>query len=223
MHKLSLFLLFLCFNFNMRGQTFSYSLSKTSGSYQELSDPKILESSSLWNPDGYLVAYDFDFPVAGKTYRALTVTPNGMFLFGEDNDKAICAFKGIKPVMDSAGNYSSIAWKTSGAEGSRVLKIQYRDCGFGYGKPGLFNLQVWLHENTGKIEFHIGSTDLSTLSDSLIMTVVGVINPRMDGSSNGYLIEGNPSQPISTPLVGNQFNYLIRVPDENTVYTLTVQ
>lgn len=207
----------LCFitlhDCHLFAQNFNYTLSAGSGSYQLLSGATTLASGPTWNTSGYIVPTGFQCNFAGKSFNEVTVAPSGLILFGDDNARAIAAFKGVQPTSGSTLSYKSE---------SGYLKIEYKNVGFGVKSSEDFSFQVWIDAG-GKVEFHIGPNNLSALRDSLITPVVGVINPSMDKNSNGYLVEGNPSQPSGTSLTGNELKYLIRIPDENTVYTLTAQ
>ena len=203
----------------------TYTLSQSSSAYSSISGTT-LASGSSWNGKGYKIPIGFSFSFMGKSFDTLTIAPNGLILFGDDNKRAIAAFKGIMPVTDSKNNTSSISYASSG----NILKIEYKNVGFGLYHPDNFNFQVWLSKSGNTIEFHTGATTLSVpwdsltggVPDSLIMPVVGIINPSMDKSNNGYLLAGNPLQPTAETLIGD-LKYLIRVPDANTVYKLTPQ
>ena len=187
----------------------SYNLSQSTASYSSISGTTVA-SGSTWNPHGYKIPIGFSFSFIGKSFDSLTVSSNGFLLFGDDNERAIAAFKGIMPLSASTVSYSA-----SGG----VLKIEFTNVGFESSSDN-FNFQIWLEQSGNKVSFHTGTTNLSTAQDSLIMPVLGIVNPSMDQSNNGYLITGNPSSATKENLVSDM-KYLIRVPDPNTVYTLT--
>ncbi|MBI4929733.1 MAG: hypothetical protein HY841_03150 [Bacteroidetes bacterium] len=217
--KLFLCVSMLCIAVCLCAQTFNYSFTQSAGSYQSLTGATTAANSNTWSGSGYKIPIGFAFNFAGKSFDTLTLTSNGLLLFGNDNKRAIATFKGIMPVKDSTGAWSSLLYKTE----SGILKIEYKNCGFGMNSPDLFNFQVWLSQSGNKVEFHTGSTTLSTLQDSLIMPIVGLINPSMDKTNNGYLLTGNPSQANAETAGAGDLKYIIRVPDANTVYTLTPQ
>jgi hypothetical protein len=204
-------------------QTVNYSFSKSAAAYTPLTSAVTLASGSKWNARGYTIPIGFSFKFMGKNFDTLTIAPNGFILFGCDNERALVTFKGIIPVLDSANTYSTISYSSI----NNVLKIEYKNVGFGLSKHDNFNFQVWLNQQDNKVEFHTGSTTLlpsmdTLVKDSLIMPIVGLINPSMSRGNNGLLLSGNPAQPSAEAITG-ELKYIFRVPDPSTVYIFSPQ
>jgi hypothetical protein len=212
---ITLFILFSSQRIN--AQNFNYSFSPGNSAYQPLSNAHVLINTGNWDRREYNIPIGFSFNFLGQVFDTVTVTGNGFLLFGKDNKRAIAAFKGIAPVTDSLGNTSSISY-TSNAE---ALKIQYKGCGFGMYPFGQFNFQVCLYPQSNKVEFRTGPGTLSSMPDSLAMPVAGFLNPSMDSSTKGYLLTGDPSQPVAESVEETKLKYLIRIPGDGQVYTFT--
>ncbi len=214
-----IFFIYFC----SQAQTVNYSFSKSTATYSSLTSATTLANGSSWNASGYKIPIGFSFNFMGKGFDTLTIAPNGFILFGDDNERAIVTFKGIVPVKDSTNNYSAISYSSA----NNILKIEYKNVGFGMISPDNFNFQVWFSQQDNKVEFHTGSTTLipsvdTLVNDSLIMPIIGIINPSMGSSSNGYLLSGDPAQPSAESITAD-LKYIIRVPDPGTVYIFSPQ
>lgn len=221
----SLAVLALCglLNTAAYAQATTYNLAQSSASYQELSGATTLNTGAEWVNSRYKVPVGFNFSHKGKTYDSLYIGTHGLTVFDKSGTYAFAAFLSMLDCRkDSAGNaLSSISYQTSGSQGSRILKVEYKNCGI-IMMPATdqVNFQVWLYEASGKIELRMGSSSISE-GLSVPALLIGVIdNSGHNSPVNG--LNGSPSAPQL-----NELNpetdppHLTGIPAAGTIYSFT--
>lgn len=216
MKKTTIFFLTYFFLLNVHAQSFDYTFSQSTAAYQPLSGTKTLVSSprGLFDRIGnnFIIPIGFSFNFLGKAFDTVTVS-NGYLFFGKEKSRAIATFAGMIPVIDTSG-ISSVVYSTA----SGILKIEYRKFGCGDSIPGNFTFQVWLYKQDNKVEFRTGpSTFLA--KDKHVKTVVGLFDPAITNGVKGYFLTGNPSNAKAELTSGLEFQYLIKNPESDQVYT----
>ncbi|PSK92058.1 T9SS type A sorting domain-containing protein [Taibaiella chishuiensis] len=157
-------------------QTTPYNYSYSNAPYVNLDNSStLILGNTGW--DDTLVhfslpaGFNFKYQGAAVTDWALD-TYGGLYPNGYDTSLHNPAIIGIQ--SDYADNgQSRISYAVSGAAGSRIAKIEFRNMGFFEAAPtDTANFQVWLYEGTSKIEYHAGPSHTSP----------GMFNPANDGN-----------------------------------------
>ncbi len=203
----------------------NYTLSHSSSSYQELSGATAIDAGTDWVNTKYKVPVGFSFNHKGCTADSIYVGTNGLFGFDKKGDYAFAAFLNMLVCRkDSAGNaLSSISYSTSGSQGSRILKIQFKDCGMGsQSGDDRLSFQVWLYETDGKIELRMGSSVLSEGAEEPTLFI-----GQIDNTGKSVPMSGLTGSPSSAQLqdIDPESNppHMTSLPAEGTIYTFNRQ
>jgi hypothetical protein len=192
-------------------------------SYTPLSGGTAISSGQDWSGIKFTVPIGFPFQIRDNSYDSLSITRSGFINLGDQDRTTLLAFLGFGCVLDTDSVYSSVSSQLTGTNGNRILKLEFKNCGLPVDSvKRMLSYQVWLYENNSKVEVHVGPNDYSGLSDSVIVTQVGIINPYMTAASNSCLLYGSPSSP-QTQVIGTgeeSMKGLIRIPQENSVLTI---
>ncbi len=105
---------------------------------------------------------DFNFKYQGALVSDWALdTYGGLFLNGFDTVVGTPALLGIQSDYIDNGR-SKISYALSGATGSRIATIEFRNMGFYNGTAAdSANFQIWLYEGLNKIEYHAGPSHTS--------------------------------------------------------------
>lgn len=216
---------FFVFNsFFINAQNFSYSFAKDSSQYNSIANPYVLSSNESWVNKNFGLHLPFQFNFCGSHTDSINIETNGFLVFDIANQFAIVAFNNFGCKKDTNQNYTaSIGYVIEGAEGNRIVKIEYKNLAQGIlSNYDYLNYEIWLYENGNKIEYHIGANSYSNESGEGIAALIGIINRNMDTENKAYLVTGNPSIPAVQIVSGeNELLYLSNIPYSGTIYTLT--
>ena len=207
-------------------QGFNYSISlDTSFNYTALSGASVLSQNTKWQPT-YEVPTDFSDSL-NASLQSVTVESNGFVVYNKKFNSAVMALKGFGCKLDSNAAWSQLSYLTTGIDGSKILKIEFKNVGQGDAPNELLSYQVWLREN-GIFEIVIGPNTYEknqgdTIIDTNQVVFVGLINRNMDAETNGLFISGTPQSPSSSPVNSEHpdFSYLRTVPKKGYKYTFT--
>src|ERR1043166_6751767 len=117
------------FSLNVCAQDFNYSKSVSTSTYNALSNANAVSNGEDWSSLKFNLAIGFPFHVCGNTYDSISILRNGFINFGETNRMTLLTFLGFGCVRDTNGTYSSISSQFSGSNGSRILKLEFKNCG----------------------------------------------------------------------------------------------
>lgn len=207
---------------SVSSQSFDYTFTKTTGTYQSLSGSIVLDSGANWNNKQYRISLGFSFNYMSHSFDSLTVATNGFLVFDDEQEYAFTAFKGMQCKKDTDNVYSVLSYQLSGAAGARILKIEYKNCGlYPSYEEELFNYQVWFYEQSGKVEVHTGTHDYTGIP-TIYEPMIGLINMNCGTGTFAFLLDGNPSSPSAQALNSNaNLISLTGLPAQGTVYTFT--
>ncbi len=176
------FLLALVFNL-VSAQNERYDFTHSTETYEQLTNTSTVNFAPTadWADFEELleleVTFGFTVPILGipamDMFNFLTPTLL-VSSFDEEADDPILPFilptttqiqnRGVVPGNDP----SEIHYQTTGAPGSQIFKLEYRDVGFAnesFSEPStqnmFTNMQVWIYEGTGCIEFRYGETNIT--------------------------------------------------------------
>lgn len=176
------FLLALVFNL-VSAQNERYDFTHSTETYEQLTNTSTVNFAPTadWADFEELleleVTFGFTVPILGipamDMFNFLTPTLL-VSSFDDEADDPILPF--ILPTTTQIQNRgviqgndpSEIHYQTTGAPGSQIFKLEYRDVGFAnesFSEPStqnmFTNMQVWIYEGTGCIEFRYGETSIT--------------------------------------------------------------
>lgn len=209
------FFLAVCTFFLLKAgaQNFNYTDSVYNSTYSEINDPVILAEGDTWLTSDAEISVGFSFNYAGTAYQSLVVTDDGYIAFGQNKDyRFICFGLGLSNQKDSIGiNLSSVSYLVKGDEGSRVLKIQFKNCKILNDSAGYVNFQVQFYEGSNNIGLIIGDTRFEGNALANAAKKIGLIR---NSTQAGHMLTGDVSNPSSSSASATVSGY----PATNTFY-----
>lgn len=206
-----------------QGQGFDYSVSSTSGTYSSLTGAATIGSDNNWGYSRFRIPIGFSFGFNGTSFDSVSIEPRGIFKF--NCESSIAVFHGAGCKSDSSGLTSTLSYLTEGIPGSRILKIQYTNCGYRLADTTeKIAYQVWLYEQDDKIEIRTGATTYPAYDSTYTgpTPLVGLINPLNNTTVNGLLLSGSAASPTSQAVgEGQGLVYLVAMPPTNRIYSFT--
>jgi hypothetical protein len=219
--------LLLIFSFTLLGMVTvqaQYTASASNSPYAALSGGVDVTGGAAWDDSLWTVPIGFNFTVDGVTGNSLMLTSNGYaVMLGATAQKFLVSY--FADLVSRPGG-SPITYQTTGAAGSRILKIQWSNAGFFDGTATDFtNFQMWLYEGSNIFETRMGTSAIGFPIDVFDAPgpAVGVI-ASLDQNDNitGQFLTGSVTSPtllnqqgVSTPASLNG------IPASGQVYTLT--
>lgn len=215
---------------------FSYSFSKTTGNYQDLTGSTSLNNNQAWDDPDYIVPMDFPFTMFGKRIDSLSFdfSLGGSLLgyCGSDSLYQSALFPFEVDLIDlgyfgAAGtSQSPLSYKVEqgAGTGSRILKIEWKNAG-SYDDTtytDYVNFQLWIYEGTDDIEIHYGPSSIAV--DTLFFygesgPLVGALqmNPLNFDLANINLLAGTATSPSLTDSIA----FVEGAPANGTIYKFT--
>lgn len=166
------------------------------------------------SPDGYINEYDgsgtqgaitipFPFKVLGKAVTQFEADINDTYFLSSASEEIYMTY-----YMESA-NPPYISWKTDGATGNRIQKIQFQDK---VGSADNLNFQIWLYENGNKIEVHYGINNTRSAGSLLPF----LIRRETATTLQGIALSGSTIDPTEGIYVGNVNSAVIHCLNNNS-------
>ncbi len=158
---------FLLFAFSQNGfaAVADYGFASTSGTYTEISGGTLLSGIGVANDDGGYsgVPIGFTFVYNGVLYTTLGVSANGYASFSGTSPGNFYDGTSIQDLANAVHMFSEdlhgtaagceIEYLTTGAVGSRVFTLQWKNWGFYSATGSEINFQLQLSEGTNVIKF----------------------------------------------------------------------
>jgi len=239
MKKLLILIAFGIISANSFSQNYTFSLS--SGAYSDLTGATDLTNGEPWS----FLLYDgaewwdpihinyrgipigFDFECYGSTFDSLFI--RDYVHFDKDDNYFINPFFVL---FYNRGN-SPVSYLLEGDEGSRILKIEWKNMGF-WGEYNVHttandfvNVQLWLYEGSNNIEVHMGPSSVTHPDESYFGyggPWIGIAQIVWQGPPMGVkslALVGDPSDP-QIAINDTTFNtYLNGTPPDTVVYVFT--
>src|SRR5687768_16766469 len=228
MKKILLSLVFLAsLQFNAWAQSYTFTQSNTP--YTDLASPTDLFGTALWDDTSAIVPIGFPFTLGTTVYSNVEINSNGILLFNSGGTEAgILGYDADLASLGTTASTSPIGYLVSGAAGSRIFKVQWKNAGFYDGTGADFaNVQVWLYEGTNKIETYIGTSNFANPLDIFgtfggpangVATMIDFTNELL----TGLFIQGSPAAATSSTVTNSAtYPFLNAPPANGTVYTYT--
>ena len=212
--------------------------------YAPLVNQNSLTQGIPYDDPAYTVPIGFDFDYLGYTYQTLYfagVDSYGMELEfrGEDDTYPVCRISPcMLDIVDGQYNVegkaeSDIRYEVVGPPGNQIFKLEWSNVAFyNEGDPYSMrlNVQMWLYQSTGIIEFRYGPR--TELDYDVILDYAGVPVMFMRGVNQddgtweaAQALLGAPEDPEFTDIQDdfnlNESLYLSAVPDDGVVYTFS--
>jgi hypothetical protein len=218
-------------------RSFFYDFEVETAPYIDLTDAISLNEGEIWDDPGYIVVPPFPFNCMGVGVASLITGGLGGALIALDEDPQSSLVAYISPfdvdLMDRgslAGNQSlsPISYKVSGATGSRILVIEWKNAGFYNEYDELetmdmfVNMQAWFHEGSNIIEYRFGPSNISDpdliyYGDPGPFVGMATVDIEAGGVSNLHLLEG----PAANPTLTDQEIYITGTPPNGIIYRFT--
>jgi hypothetical protein len=155
-----------------RAQTIPYTFIVDQADYVPLTNA-IAANDGVWDDPDITTPLGFQFELWGQPMTSI-------FWYGELTANIVGGLPNADPTpllisygadlidrgYDSGVSLSPISYKTEGAPGSRIFKMEWANAGFFEDETGdaFTNMQVWLYEGTNNIEIRFGPTQVNDLS-----------------------------------------------------------
>ena len=241
MKKFTLISFIVCLSFNFLNAQF-YIFSVENDTYVPLEKSISITNNEIWNELNFSIPIGFDFPFYDKLIDSLHANEGSSFLIDNlDLDQDTIVFSAVIPILGEfidlgfleGESLSEISYLVEGESGNRICKIEWRNVGFaseiinGTGASSI-NIQIWLHESDGRIEFRYGESQFDNPFDinnaSILIGIVGNFNDITETFDEFILLDGDPAKPSVFYLDEYQYdNYsefsLDSFPPAGTVYT----
>ncbi len=210
-------LLSMCF-FDVYSQSYNFEVAQ--GSYEDLEGSISLNGNMTWDDPDYLIPIGFDFEFFDFQTENLLLTGLGsdiaLTLSFEDELPIMIPFgadiidRGYDIVLGepTLGSQSNISYLLVGAEGNRILKVEWKNVGFydeldENGVSNDFaNFQLWLYEGSNNFEIHFGESSVNypEFSFDIGTGPLVLFDPAYnidweELSENALVLTGDPSSP----------------------------
>lgn len=223
-----------------------YTFSESSGVYVPLSmaadtitDPQVLPT---WDDDWIRIGLPFQVNMYGVWYDSAGVETNGELVLFNDwtgvddpwydvNDTVPCIMgfgeyfsdNGTGDLKSKGQNISPILMEAIGVPGSQIMILEWRNAGFYSDTSTMLtnfvNFQIWIHEISGNIEYHYGTSyvDLNSFNGSTGPTI-GMATTDLTGNLwllfPGIYITGTNT----TETAGSAIGQMTGEPGDSTIY-----
>jgi len=215
--------LFFLLIHNTSAQNFNYSLVKDSATCSPLNNQVVLLGNEDFLNKHPSVHLPFHFNFCGSSTDSVIIETNGFVVFDKLKTLSLVSFNNFSSKRDSLRNYvSSINYSVEGAPPNQIFKLEFKNLSLNeFSYYDNLSYQIWLYENGNIIEYHIGNSYYSTLSDWTMPVLLGTINQSMNTDQKAFLISGDPSAPTGQLISGESgLENLNNIPHEGIIYRL---
>jgi len=224
--KKTTFILLMILSFSLPAQ--NYTFSNLSGTYADLTGTTSLNNDEIWDDPEYTLTLPFAFTVNGTTSNTLSVFDGTLV-----QTVTSTTFQGLAVLnadledrgSNGATSLSPISFKTDGIGGSRIVKVEFKNCGAysDFSKTMFVNFQIWLYEGSNVIEYRYGPSSITNSDvfyDDETGPLVGISGSDLDDIlTNTHLLTGPANNP--TLSTATSFVYLTGTPIANAIFRFT--
>lgn len=195
-----------------------YSFAQRSANYTEMTGATLV-SPPEWDEFTTSIALPFSFTFFGTSVDSLFIQDDGVSFSGGSSNDFLSAH-GEDPVSRGAGQ-SPVTYRVDGTGSNRILKVQWPNISFyeiADSFPNDFvNYQIWFYEGSHIIEFHYGSSFITTEALADLFLLPGMVS---HDNSRFISIGGDPSAAVANYNPMN-IDFLEANPSVNTIYVFT--
>lgn len=234
---LSTLLMASCFGASAQFYTFSHA----NNTYADLANPILLSpDNEVWDDPEYNITFPFSFEYFGvNTNQFYGSEGLGADLYGSIGGITSALLPVLCDVIDlgymTEDPQSTIAYQIEGAEGSRILKVQWKNVGFYEDvtendiPTNDMNFQVWFYEGSHRIEIRFGSSNISSPMEVFGNSGPGImlirtVNFDTEVITPSYYLTGNPASPtmsLTTDFTTIISSHLDAMPANGQTYIFT--
>jgi len=145
-----------------------YLFTHFSDSYVEFNDGTLMNMSDVCNFEDIPTSIDIGFQMPFYNYYLNSLGVHIVFLLSENissipGEEVLAQFFPYGAAFDCNSSFGSIRYKTTGATGNQIFKIQFSDLRISNDSIGndRCNYQVWMYEGSGRIEYRTGPFQIS--------------------------------------------------------------
>ena len=207
MKKIYLFALMAMLSLAVKAQPiYPYSFTKFKEAYTNLSGATNLLSATAWDDTTLVIPIGFNFKWAlnNNTSDSLVVDTYGLFSFKNDYDFTFyMPMRGMFPfyadmadlTLNGGSGTSPVSYVTTGAVGSRICKVEFKNAGFYEDATATdyANFQLWLYETSNRIEFRYGPSLITDIQTDFLGddgTRIGLVyKATLDINTPDYIVD----------------------------------
>tara|TARA_R110002020_G_scaffold312810_3_gene528192 strand:+ start:1649 stop:2620 length:972 start_codon:yes stop_codon:yes gene_type:complete len=215
-----------------------YNFETENNTYVNLTGSTSLNDGSIWDDPGYTIPIGFSFSFGTYTFNTIYIlewSVGGVLSSSPVDGGIVPLFVPMGQDLIDLGfssgvSQSNISYKTEGASGSRILKIEWNNVGFyeDSTESDFMNFQLWLYEGSNTVEFHYGPSSINNPSESFegetgpqisLITSFNIDLQQLE--DNAYFLSGNPVNPTVitlTPADPIELSYLQGMMPNGTTY-----
>jgi hypothetical protein len=162
--------------------------------------------------------------------KAYTITGTSSLEIGGDgflriwDDSTVMVIDGYFNALRGVDAGSSISYVLEGGAGEHILKVQWKRAGFVNGDSADYaNFQIWVYQQTGVIEWHMGASSIASFDALADGPWVGsFISPNdFSAMTEKIWITGDPAKPVIDKFKNFTFKRITSAPEPGTIYRLT--
>jgi hypothetical protein len=200
--------LFVMLCASLSAQTYKTCVIKSD--YKDLDNPLVLTGSQPWKNPSARIAIPFGYHYFNRIEDSIYIGPFGVF-FTLDQKDVITVAPYDATDKGTGISQSPISYSVTGMEGSRILKLQWKNIGFykDTSHKDFYNVQLWIYEDSENMEIHLGPCSIQ--------------NPysTCDGQNTSYLFLSNFDGTQEMPLEGcNCKQSTLINPDNGVTYCI---
>ena len=155
----------------------TYTFAAFPGGYSDLISSTSLNNGQVWDDPYYSVPIGFNFEYFGESLTNIEISDEGLGglltagdCVADPTMSYLIAYGAdiIDRGYDGPVSLSNISYKTEGAVGTRICKIEWNNVGFYDGtndasgnKIDYLNFQLWLYETSNVIEIRFGPKSIT--------------------------------------------------------------
>tara|TARA_R110002012_G_scaffold69372_4_gene179512 strand:- start:18029 stop:19000 length:972 start_codon:yes stop_codon:yes gene_type:complete len=215
-----------------------YNFETENNTYVNLTGSTSLNDGSIWDDPGYTIPIGFSFSFGTYTFNTIYIlewSVGGVLSSSPVDGGIVPLFVPMGQDLIDLGfssgvSQSNISYKTEGASGSRILKIEWNNVGFyeDSTESDFMNFQLWLYEGSNTVEFHYGPSSINNPSESFegetgpqisLITSFNIDLQQLE--DNAYFLSGNPVNPTVITLTSAdpiELSYLQGMMPNGTIY-----
>lgn len=221
--------------------SFCYELTTTSVAYDTIDGgTKVLNPT---NKDINTIPFEFPFIFCGQTFNKIFIASTFDPTFKYRDDGNIIDFRDYELIFAQSNEYemqekygempggnwgslSTLKYKTTGTNGSRVMAIEWRNLElYFFNESYTFNFTMKFYEGTNTITYHYGPNDVTYQfsNDGFKHNIIGLYAIL---NEDGLFLKGDPNNPTTITRPNDFFGKLNGVsnwPDEGTLYTFKLK
>lgn len=207
-----------------------YYFQQLSGSYQDLSNPTIIDFADCEDEDLKRIPIGFEFELFGWAIDSLDVFKGGVSTI--DQEGSILTFLQFLICRSTEINDSPIAYQLVEDNEGKILKIEWKNQGFQFEQNFLgttndfINFQLWIHENNDAITMHYGPNETTTttqllLANELVFGGQVSLNFVLENFDLIFALNGDAQNPTQEDIGSIEDYQIIGFPTSGTIYSFS--